>query len=104
MFLRGKNRVGAAVALAAVLAVVLAAPAGAAPWGGSGEAREFVSGLLPRILTWFAPASNSGTLKCDQGPTIDPNGCPKASAGLPASERGGMQANDSPRVASGPRR
>jgi hypothetical protein len=77
----GKNRVGTAVALAAVLVMVLAAPAGAAGWAGWGEAREVTGGLLPRVLGWLGLAPQPGTvLKCDgdQGPHIDPNGCPKA--------------------------
>ena len=131
MFLRGrKNRVGATVALAAVLAMALAAPAGAVPWGGFGEARELTSGLLPRVLAWLTPAPNPGILKCDGGATIDPNGvCHKASSvpayasvkcdqgstidpnggchkssGVPASRTGGMRADDGSRVAPAHRR
>jgi hypothetical protein len=77
MFRRGgKKCVGAAVALTAVLALGLAAPAGAKDWGGWSEAREWAGGLLPRVLVWFGltPGSNP-SLKdvC----SIDPNGCPK---------------------------
>jgi hypothetical protein len=81
MFLRGgKNRVGAAVALAAVLAMALATPAGAAPWGGWGEARELTSGFLPRVLVWLGLSPiPSAVLKSDDSSTIDPNGHPKAS-------------------------
>jgi hypothetical protein len=100
MFLRErKNRVGAAVALAAVLAMALAVPAGAAPWGGFGEAREIVSGFLPRVLAWITPAPKPGILKCDHGATIDPNGCPKAAGVFPAVGRGGMRSNDGSRIA-----
>lgn len=100
MFLRGgKNRVGAAVALAAVLAMALAAPAGAAPWGGFGEARQVTSGFLPRVLFWLglSPIPSAG-LKCDGGSQIDPNGggCHNA-AGVPTSRTGGGQADDGSR-------
>ena len=81
---RGRTRAGAAVALAAVLVLVVAAPAGAAGWGGRSEARELAGGLLPRVLAWLGLAPDQGAaLKCDQGSSIDPNGCPKA-----AGERG----------------
>jgi hypothetical protein len=96
MFLRvggGKNRVGAAVALAAVLAMAQATPAGAAPWGSFGEVREITSGFLPRVLAWlgFSP-DRSASVKCDHGSTIDPNGCPKAAGdALPASVTGGAR-------------
>jgi hypothetical protein len=89
MFLRGgKNRFGAAVALAAVLAMALAAPAGAAPRGGWEEARELASGFLPRFLVWLglSPTPNA-VLKCDDGATIDPNGrCQKTAGVLPVSK------------------
>ena len=79
MFRRRKNRIGAAVALAAVLALGLAAPARAAGWGGWGEARDWAGGLLSHFLPWLSlkpdPVYAS---KCDYGPAIDPNGCPKA--------------------------
>jgi hypothetical protein len=83
MFLRGKNRVGAAV-VAAALAMALAAPAGAAGWDGFGGAWELTGGFLPRVLGWlgFSPIP-SAVLKCDHGSTIDPNGCPKASGVIP---------------------
>jgi hypothetical protein len=107
MFLRrrGKSRVGA-VAILAVLAIVLAAPAGAAPWGGFGEARELMSGFLPRIVVWLSvgPAPNGVSKICDDGSQIDPNGCPKAVGALPASGRGDMRADDGSRVAPGHRR
>ncbi len=74
----GKNRVGAAVALAAVLALVLAAPAGAAGWAGWGEARELARTWLPRVFDWLGSPDSGAVLKCDQGAHIDPNGCPKA--------------------------
>jgi len=56
MFLGGgRNRIGAAVALAALLAVVLASPAGAAGWG---DERSGVGGLYQQVLGWlsFAPS------------------------------------------------
>jgi hypothetical protein len=99
MFLRGgKTLVGAAM-FAAVLAIALAAPAGAAPWGGWGEARELMGSFLPRVLAWLTPASNPGSLKCDQGSQIDPNGCPKAtshpgSIGPRAVSPAGSRTND----------
>src|SRR6185295_5467167 len=102
MFLRGgKNRVGAAVALAAVLAMALAAPAGAAPWGGFGEAWEITSSFLPRVLAWLGvgPHPTVVSKKCgDDSSTIDPNGCPKASSALPAFRIGG-RTDDGSRVA-----
>ena len=124
MFLRGgKNRIGAAVALAAVLAMALATPAGAAPWGGWGEAREITSSFLPRILAWLGVGLDSTAVskKCgDDTSTIDPNGCPKASSvsakcddgmtidpngggchrvsGIPTSRTGGGRADDGLRV------
>ena len=79
MLLRGgRNRIGAAVALAAVLAMVLAAPAGAAGWG---EERDWAVGVYQHILAWLGLAPSPGmVLKCDDhGASIDPNGCPKAS-------------------------
>jgi hypothetical protein len=108
MFLRvgvGKNHVGAVVALAAVLAMALAAPAIAAPWGGYGEAREITSSFLPRVLVWLGlPPDRGASVKCDQGGTIDPNGgCHKAS-GVPVSRNGGMRTGDGSRVAPAHRR
>jgi hypothetical protein len=105
MFLRvgaGKNRVGAVVALAAVLAMVLAAPAVAAPWGGFGEAREITTGFLPRALVWLGLSPIPSTvLKCDDGSQIDPNGgCHKAS-GASVSGTGGMRAGAGSRVPPG---
>jgi hypothetical protein len=102
MFLRrGKLRIGAAV-FAAVLAMALAAPAGAVPWGGFGEAREITSSFLPRVLVWLGLLPDrSASVKCDQGPTIDPNGgCHKAS-GVTVSRTGGMQAGAGSRVPPG---
>jgi hypothetical protein len=80
MFPRRKTRIGAAVVLAAALAIGLAAPAAAIGWTGWREAQDLADGFLPRVLAWlgFAPEPSLG-LKCDQGTTIDPNGgpCPK---------------------------
>jgi hypothetical protein len=79
MFLRGgRNRIGAAFALAALLAMVLAAPAGASGWG---EERIWAGGLYQHVLAWLGLAPSPGmVLKCDDhGASIDPNGCPKAS-------------------------
>jgi hypothetical protein len=97
MFLRGgKNRVGAAVALAALLTMALAAPAGAVPWGGFGETREITSGFLPRVLAWLGVGPDPTVVSKDSS-TIDPNGCPKAS-GVPASRIGGGRTYDGSRV------
>lgn len=77
MFLGGgRNRIGAAVALAAVLAMVLAAPAGAAGWG---EERVWAGGIVQQLLAWigFAPSLDT-TAKAGQGSGIDHNGSPKA--------------------------
>jgi len=80
----GKNRVRNAVALVAVLALGLAAPARAAGWGGWGEGRELVREFLSRVLDSLGPTPNAGaSLKCDDGLHIDPNGggCHKAAGG-----------------------
>lgn len=72
---RGRKRIGAAIALAVVLAMVLASPAGAAGWG---EERDW-AGVYQHVLAWLglapSPAPDPGVvLKCDQGSSIDPNG------------------------------
>jgi hypothetical protein len=80
MFSRGKNRVGAAVALMVVLAMVVATPAGAAGGRSWGEERGWMGGLVQQVLAWLGmpPSQGAGALsKCDQGSSIDPNGCPK---------------------------
>jgi hypothetical protein len=79
MLLGGRNRIRAAVALAAVLTMVLAAPAGASGWG---EERGWAGGVFQHVLVWLglapSPAPSPGVvLKCEQGSQIDPNGCPK---------------------------
>jgi hypothetical protein len=78
MLLGGRNRIRAAVALAAVLTMVLAAPAGASGWG---EERGWAGEAYQHILIWLGhassptPSPSSGAvLKCDQGVIIDPNG------------------------------
>lgn len=73
---RGRNRIGAAIALAAVLAMVLASPAGATGWG---EERDWAGAVYHHVLRWLgvapSPAPDPGVvLKCDQGSIIDPNG------------------------------
>ena len=74
MFRRGgKKRVGAAIALAAVLALGLAAPAGARDWGGWSAAREWAGGLLPRVLVWLGLTPDPNASLKD-GLAIDPNG------------------------------
>ena len=81
MFPRNKNRVGAAVALAVVLALVLTAPAGAAGWPVWEDAHTWVDRLLPRALSWLGLAESRSTAPtCDHGSQIDPNGCTKAMA------------------------
>jgi hypothetical protein len=83
----GKGRVRAAVTLTAVLALGLAAPAGAKDWGGWSEAREWAGGLLPRVLGWLGVGSDAAVKDGahvdpnggpKDGPAIDPNGGPKA--------------------------
>jgi hypothetical protein len=83
---RGRKRIGAAIALAAVLAMVLASPAGAAGWG---EERDWAGALYHHVLRWLgvapSPAPDPGVvLKCDLGSQVDPNG-----ACLPKSRRQG---------------
>ena len=73
---RGRNRIRATIALAAVLAMVLASPAGAAGWG---EERGWAGTVYQHVLAWLgiapSPAPDPGViLKCDQGGSIDPNG------------------------------
>lgn len=73
---RGRNRIGAVVALVAVLAMVLASPAGAAGWG---EERDWAGEVYQHILAWLdlapSPAPDPGVVsKCDQGSQNDPNG------------------------------
>jgi hypothetical protein len=73
----GRNRIGAAVALAAVLVMVLAAPAGASEWSW-GEDRSWSGGFFQHVLVWLGLApSPDGNPKMDQGSQIDPNGTPK---------------------------
>lgn len=72
----GRNRIGAAVALAVVLAMVLAAPAGATGWG---EERGWAGAVYQHVLAWLGLAPSHApspgvVLKCEQGSTIDPNG------------------------------
>ena len=76
----GRRHVGAAVVLAAVLALAVAAPAGAVGWGGWNEARELADSLVPRVLAWLRLGTESrGLVKCDNSMHIDPNGgCSKA--------------------------
>jgi len=81
---RGRSRIGAAVALAAVLAIVLVSPVGAVGWG---EERDWAGAVYRHILAWLdltpSPAPDPGVvLKCDLGSQTDPNGAclPKARA------------------------
>jgi hypothetical protein len=95
MLLRGgRNRIRAAVALAAVLAMVLASPAGAAGWG---EERDWAGAVYEHVLAWLGlapspapiPANPGVVLKCDLGSQVDPNG-----ACLPKGRRqGGSRTN-----------
>jgi hypothetical protein len=80
MLRKKTNRLGAALILAAVLAVTtLAVPVGAAERSGRGEALEqILGGLLPRLLGWLGLTPVPGSPKCDHGSSIDPNGCPKS--------------------------
>ena len=105
MFRRGKNRIGAAVALAAVLALVLAAPAGAAGWAGWGEARELARTWLPRVFDWLGSPDSGAILKCDHGGSIDPNGCPKAAPKpvLKCDQGGSIDPNGCPKATGGHR-
>lgn len=79
MLRKGRIRPGAVLAVVAVLALTLAAPAAAANPAGWGEVRDLAAGLWPRVLRWLGlgPAG-SAVPKCDHGAMIDPNGCPKA--------------------------
>jgi hypothetical protein len=89
MFRRNKNRVGAAVALAVVLALALTAPAGAAGWPVWGDAHAWAGGFLPRVLVWLGWAGSRGTAPtCDKGSSIDPDGCAKADHGLSIGPNG----------------
>jgi hypothetical protein len=83
MFLRNKNRVGVAVVLALALTLMMTAPAGAASWPVWGDAPAWAGGFLPRVLDWLGLAKAAPT--CDKGASIDPNGCPKATAKKGAS-------------------
>jgi hypothetical protein len=81
MFQKGRIRLLPALALAAVLALALTPPAGAAGWAAWGkEGRQLAVGLVTSILERLNLGwSPSMTLKCiDDGASIDPNGCPKA--------------------------
>jgi hypothetical protein len=79
MFLKKETRIGAAVALVAVLALGLAAPAEAAGWSGWGDAREWSGRIVPYVLSWLGLSLDLAVSpKCDHGSSIDPNGCPRA--------------------------
>jgi hypothetical protein len=92
----GRNRIGAAVALAAVLAMVLAAPAGAAGWGW-GEEKNWSGGFFQHVLGWMGLAPGSGVnTKSDQGGSIDPNGIKLLTKhGLSIDPNGGSLTTDS---------
>ncbi len=75
MFRRGGRKcAGAAIALM-VLALGLAAPAGAKDWGGWSAAREWAGGFLPRVLVLLGVGSDAAV---KDGAHVDPNGGPKA--------------------------
>jgi hypothetical protein len=76
MFPRNKNRVGAAVVLAMALTLMMTAPAGAAGWPVWGDAPIWAGQFLPRVLGWLGFIKSHSA--CEQGSSIDPNGCPKA--------------------------
>lgn len=75
MFPRRSTRIRAAAVLAAVLALVLASPVGAAGWTGW-RGVELGDGLVHRVLVWLGVAP-AAPVKCDLGSHIDPDGCPK---------------------------
>lgn len=79
MFSKKMNRLGAAAAIVVMLALTLASPASAAGRTGWGEAQELAGGLLQRVAVWLGLTPDPGfVFKCDEGSSIDPNGCPKA--------------------------
>jgi hypothetical protein len=79
MFPRNKKSVGAVIAFAMVLAMVLTVPAGAAGWPVWGEAPTWAGQFLPRALAWLGFVKATET--CDHGSSIDPNGgCLKSTA------------------------
>lgn len=103
MLLKREIRTGAAVALVAVLALGLAAPAGASGWTGWGDAREWSGGIVPSILSWLGLGPASVIFpKCDHGSSIDPDGCPKtggAKADQGSSiDPNGLKADDGPHI------
>jgi hypothetical protein len=96
MFQRGRNRFLPALALTAVLALALTPPAGAAGWSlWREEGRELAAGFFAHVLDLLGITRDPGAiLKCgdpsDQGASIDPNGCPKATTSgrpQPTAER-----------------
>lgn len=82
MFKKRMNRM-LALALTAVFALSLSPPAGAAGWSVlQPEGLERFVGFYAHVLDRLGLAPHWGVvLKCgDQGASIDPNGCPKATA------------------------
>jgi len=98
MLRKERKRLGAALILAAALALTLAVPAGAADLSGWREARELMAdGFLSRVLGWLGLAPAPGIRKCDQGASIEPNGCPKSDGERGASiDPDGLQAGAPP--------
>jgi hypothetical protein len=80
----GRNRIGATVALAAVLVMVLAAPAGASGWGW-GEDRSWSGGFFEHVLVWLGLApSPGGNTRTDAVLSHKPGSSPKLSNGAMA--------------------
>jgi hypothetical protein len=90
MFPKNKKNVGAVVAFAMVLAMVLTVPAAAAGSPVWGDASPWTGQILPRVLSWLVrsssapvtpesgiqrrPRRRSKVASADAGAHIDPNG------------------------------
>jgi len=82
MFRMDTNR--RVVTLVVVMVLSLGSPLAAAGWeipARWGDSGDFLKGFT-HVLTWLGVWPSQGVaLKCDQGGSIDPNGCPKALVG-----------------------